>query len=204
MLRRNIQRRLGFGLAGVLIECRPDRQAAGDYLLLWDTSGGEFVDQGRLRDEIAVHIGVLHAGTAGIVRGHKAGGDGHRVPLQHGGDRQGGENVDADDVVVLSVTDELIQPLRPGGQIAVHRGALPEHGGPVLHVAVPRLIELGGVTVDAGVPVADEAGGAAGDELQRVHDLAALTVGRVLRLYGLGAGVMPLARIAAQYQRAHV
>ena len=119
------------------------------------------------------------------------------MPLQHGSQRQRGEHMDADNVVIAAAADELIEPLRAGGQIAIDSSALPKDGGSVFHAAVACPIQLRRVPVNAGVPVADKARRPLGDELQRVNDLAGLAVGGVFGLDRLGAGIMPLPGIAA-------
>ena len=102
------------------------------------------------------------------------------MPFQHGSQRQRGEHMDADNVVIAAAADELIEPLRAGGQIAIDSSALPKNGGSVFHAAVACTIQLRRVPVNAGVPVADKARRPLGDELQRVNDSAWIALAQEL------------------------
>ena len=193
----NVQGRLFCRFVRRSVEFRPDGQSAGHQLFAGNAASDKFLHQRSVGNKIVVQVGVLHAGTARVVGGYKAGTEGDRMPLQHGSQCQCGKHVDADDIVIAAAADKLIEPLRAGGQIAIDGSALPEDGGSVLHAAVARPIQLRRVTVNADVPVADKARRPLGDELQRVNNLTGFAVDGVFGLDRLGAGVMPLAGIAA-------
>ena len=202
-LRRDAEAALRRRLIIRRVKRRAHREAGGNYFFPRNAAGGELIGQRRVRDEIVPQGGIRRAGGTGVVRADKGRGNGHGVLFQHIRQREGGENMRADDAVKAAAADVLVHPLRAGGEVLINGGVLLKWRGVRLHLSVAVFEKARKVPVYAHVPVADELGGGLGNEEERVRDLTLGAVRLKHLLYGHGAGVMPSAGVAAEDERAH-
>ena len=112
-------------------------------------------------------------------------------------DHQRRERVGADDRVVPAAGDEAAELFRALRQVAVERGALVKLGGMILCRAVAHAEKTRRVAVDAHMPVRDKARDLGRDEAQGVLGVAGDVLVAALLLERRGAGVVPLAGVAA-------
>ncbi len=180
-----------------------DGDAAGHQLAAWDALTGELIRQAFVGDEIGVQLALAAAGAAGVVCGHEVGLEGGGVPAEDLCGDHGGEDMGADRHIVRPILDVAVGALHPGGDGPVHQGPVPKHPGVGLGVAVSPAEQAGGVPVDPVKAGGDQLGDAGGNKAQGVHHLAVDSLASEGLLNRPAAGVVPLARVAAQDQNAH-
>ena len=112
-------------------------------------------------------------------------------------DHEGGKGVCADDRIIPAAGDEAAERFRTLREITVERGAFVKLPGVLLCRAVAHAEQPRCVAVDAHVPVGDEARDLGRDEAQRVLGVAGDIFMAALFLKRRGAGVVPLAGVAA-------
>ena len=136
-------------------------------------------------------------GVPCIYYGDEAGLEIRQVRLHDLADHQRRERVGADDRVVPAAGDEAAELFRALRQIAVERGTLVKLGGMILRRAVAHAEKTRRVAIDAHMPVRDKARDLGRDEAQRVLGVAGNVLVAALLLERRGAGVVPLAGVAA-------
>ena len=112
-------------------------------------------------------------------------------------DHEGGKGVCADDRIIPAAGDEAAERFRALREITVERGAFVKLLGVLLCRAVAHAEKTRRVAIDAHVPVRDKARDLGRDEAQRVLGVAGNVLVAALLLERRGAGVVPLAGVAA-------
>ena len=191
------ERALGVLLAHAGAEHLAHGDAAGAQAFARHAAAEEIARERRGRDKVAVERAVLHAGRTGVVRGDEAGLEVRQVRLHDLADHQRRERVGADDRVVPAAGNEAAELFRALRQIAVERGTLVKLRGMILRRAVAHAEKTRRVAVDAHVPVRDKARDLGRDEAQGVLGVAGNVLVAALLLERRGAGVVPLAGVAA-------
>ena len=188
----------GLGLGPGLQEAPAHRNSRGHQPVLRDAAADEFVHQGRMGDEVELHVGAGDAGAAGVVRGHEVAGGCEAAGPGGLGDHDGREHMDADNGVAACVPDGLDQLARAGGalgpQVAGHM---------VLLEFIAQAEEPGGLAVEQHMALADEPGLGRGEQLQAVADLAAVAPGGELFRQSGGGGIVAAAGITGENQNLH-
>ena len=160
-------------------------------------------DELRAGHEAPVRLDGFIAGAGGVVGGYEAGDDGQAIlPLQTGQHHRG-KQVGADHVGVALGDDAGAQRLRAKPQKAKRQGVLVHVLGVLFGIAVALAVQLGHRPVEAGVPVRQQAGALLRQKAEAVPDVAGDPALQHRLLDRLGAGVVSLAGIAAEYERLH-
>ena len=182
--------------------------AGGNQLFPGNAEGGKFVDQLRVRNEPRIHIQLVHARTAGVIRGQKIGGQRNIAVLSQLAHEARCKHMHADNGVKAAAFQ--IAP-----QIAFAPGQMPARAFAIelaLVALLPRVylgkaiayaVHLGQAAVHEHMSLTDQLARGGGHEAQPIVDYAFCAARQQRFLNGARCGIVSLAGVSRQYQYFH-